>query len=434
MDNNEQPEKGNGKGLRRVGAVLMALALVAVGFVAGWFGRYGAIDPQMRRLMWAVRTTEKNFYTDWDVYENLFAALTPDAYSCYYTAEQYDEILRESEGENVGAGFSISPFEADESVRVFSVVGNSPAERAGLRKGMYIYECGTSKDKLEEVDSSDSIISSVRASKTIYLKCGYAPETAEVFEVTVGEYAASYCMYRDAKATYAFRGDKAENLTPTDVTEEYGVLEGADDKTAYIRIDEFNGYVAQEFKACLTLMKGRGKSNLVLDLRSNGGGYLDKLVAVASHLMKNASGKPVTVATAKYRGGHVQRYATSTSDYYDYFLSDSRILFLADEYTASASECLLGAMIDYGTISYEDVIVRTETGRSYGKGIMQSHFSDAYGNVMKLTVATIHWPVSDRCIHGTGVGISDGAKSVDAPFVWSAEDKTLAFALAELSA
>ena len=434
MDNNEKPQKGGGKG-RRVGAVLMAIALVAVGFLAGWFGRYGAIDPRMRRLMWAVKTTEKNFYTDWDVYENLFAALTPDAYSCYYTAEQYDEIMRESEGENVGAGFSISPFETDGSVRVFSVVGNSPAEHAGLRKGMYIYECGTSKDKLEEVTSSDSIYTAVHASKTIYLKCGYTPEITGVVEITVGEYAASYCIYRDAKGTYAFRGDKADQLVLADVTKEYGVLEGADEKTAYIRIDEFNGYVAREFKACLALMKARGKQNLVLDLRSNGGGYLDKLLSVASHLMKDASGELITVATAKYKGGNEQHYATATNDYYDYFSADSRILFLADEYTASASECLLGAMLDYGTISYEDVIVREETGRSYGKGIMQSHFSDLQGNVMKLTVATIHWPVSGRCIQGVGVGVADGAKSVDAPFVWSlVEDKTLSFALTELAA
>ena len=434
MENNEQPEKKGGKGPRRVGAVLMAIALVAVGFLAGWFGRYGAIDPEMRRLMWAVKTTEKNFYADWDVYENLFAALTPDAYSCYYTAEQYDEILRESEGENVGAGFSISPFEADESVRIFSVVGNSPAEHAGLRKGMYIYECGAAADQLEEVTSSDSIFAVVRASKTLYLKCGYDSAETEVYKVTMGEYAASYCIYRDADSTYAFRGNAAASLVLTDATKEYGVLEGADEKTAYIRLDEFNGYVAKEFEACLKLMKARGKSNLVLDLRSNGGGYLDKLVAVASHLMKNASEGLVTVATAKYRGNRQDRYATKTNDYYDYFSSDSRILFLADEYTASASECLIGAMIDYGTISYEDIIVRAETGRSYGKGIMQSHFSDLHGNVMKLTVATIHWPISGRCIQGIGVGVADGAKSVDAPFVWGKEDKTLEFALAELSA
>lgn len=415
---------------KRIAAVAIALFIAVAAFLVGWFGRYLAIDSRMRDLMWAFETMEKNFYGDLDtdkIYDDLFSALTPDPYSRYYTKAEYEEILRESEGENSGYGLSVTASES--GVRVFSVVGNSPAEIAGLKKGMYLLEYGKSENGMKKVGTLDETLAFLRAETgTVYLKFGYHTDGtgATVAPLARAEYHAGYCSYMDSGAGFSVRGEGV-------LGENENRLVGANEKTAYIRIDEFNGNVAQELVLCLNKMTERGRTDLILDLRSNGGGYMDKLTSVASHLMKNASGKTV-VATAQYKSGKIMRYSTSKTDYGVYFHADSRILLLADENTASASECLIGAMVDYGTVGYGDIILRKNDAgeaRTYGKGIMQSHFRDLKGNVMKLTVATVHWPVSNTCIHGVGVRSDDAA--VSAPLLWGEDDPQLAAAVARLS-
>ncbi len=90
---------------------------------------------------------------------------------------------------------------------------------------------------------------------------------------------------------------------------------------------------------------------------------------------------------------------------------------LANYNTASASECLLGAMLDYGTIGYGDIYLSEIDGvaRTYGKGIMQTTYYDYDGGYAnKLTTAQIYWPLSDTCIHGRGILPEDGANTVTA--------------------
>lgn len=73
--------------------------------------------------------------------------------------------------------------------------------------------------------------------------------------------------------------------------------------------------------------------------------------------------------------------------------------------TASASECLIGCMMDYGAISYSDIYLSSRSGetKTYGKGIMQRTFaSSLFGkpDAIKLTTARILWPLTENCIHG----------------------------------
>ena len=84
--------------------------------------------------------------------------------------------------------------------------------------------------------------------------------------------------------------------------------------------------------------------------------------------------------------------------------------------TASASECLIGCMYDYGAISYSDICIaqRGTQIKTYGKGIMQTTYplTGLYGDAVKLTTARICWPVSNNCIHDRGITVADGVKSV----------------------
>ncbi len=419
-----------------VGAVLLAV----ICFLAGWFGYYYSLDEGLRTFLWAKKTTEKNYYKEIDtdaLYDEIMKALEGqvDRYSRFYTRDEYAQILRESEGNNEGVGISVT--EEDGLPRLYTVVGNSPAFCAGLRGGMYVLGYGETGGELQ-TGNVDAFFSFLDGRKTEFnVRCGYEKDGSDAKEYTLLKraYIASYCIYRDSECGFYYHGQENDTaLIGTGLIN--GELSGLPADTAYIRLDEFNGRADEEFEACLDLMKSKGKKHLVLDLRANGGGYMSTLCSIASHLMKNAEGKRPVVATANYRSGKKETFTATGNDYSDYFKSDSRIVVLADDGTASASECLLGAMIDYGTIGEDDIYLRREKdgeeARTYGKGIMQSHFPSISGDVMKLTVATIHWPLSQTCIQDIGIKAKDEAHSVTASYP-QREDSMLAYVLGQLA-
>jgi len=440
-----QPQEQKTPKSRRIVSILLALALLAVGFLCGWLTHYYSVDPDIRSFLWALQTTEKYYYKDIDedaiyaaadssaggkgLIEALNAAL--DDYSCFYTAEEYDAVLASGAGQKQGIGIALYNVELDgtEVPRVLLVVENSPAQAAGICKGMYLTAFGTEESTLRTGNSTELIGFVSEQDGTFVLRAGYSADGSDgqLVEVQRKSYQAAYCYYRDSETSYSFRGDGSS----LSLTETFSPIEGLDDSTAYIRIDEFSGNAASEFTQCLNTMKLRKRSNLILDLRTNGGGYLSILQSIASHFCKNSEESYPVVATAHYKSGKVTTYsATSKNDYYSYFTEDSEIRLLADENTASASECLIGSMVDYGALSYDHIWVREyevvgENGTdvsfeaaTYGKGIMQSYYTGLVGT-MKLTVATIHWPVSGNCIHGVGVTKEAGANAVRCDLVWT---------------
>lgn len=423
-------ERKDGRAGKRALFIVLSVVLALVMFGAGWLGSYLALGRNARSLLWAIDKTQKEYYTELDeedIYEKLFDALSPDRYSYYMTAEEYEGVLREQQGVNEGVGISV--IAQQDGLRVYSVVGNSPAELAGVREGMYLFAYGADEAHLIEAKGDAAALTSFIRENAgpVVLRCGYGEGDAKNFIVTKGSYLASYCSYYDSEAAFLFRGEEKLALTQTEQP-----LAGLDDKTAYIRIDAFDGNVSAEFAQCLAKMKERGRMHLVLDLRSNGGGYLNDLVSVASHLLREAEGR-APVAEARYRNGNVRRFVASDTDFSAYFTSDSRVTLLADENSASASECLIGALVDYKTIGYGDIYLRAETGRTYGKGIMQSTYRDLHGNAMKLTVAEIFWPVSGKSIHGVGVTVSgDGAVAIEAPALRGERDEMLEQVLARV--
>ena len=429
---------------RRLISLLLALVLLAAGFLIGWFVRYYAIDEDMRSFLWALDVTERYYYPEGFSRENVLESAGEDAtgaellsalnanldpYSQYYSPEDYADYLRAGAGQSYD--FGISFLIGDDSGTVALVPNNSPAFEAGIRKGMAILAYGSKEDGDEgtltpfttyAAFSSDAS----RYGNTLCLKMGYEEDgsDAALYTVTAGDYQTTYCSYRDSESAFYFTGEEGTEWT------EYAdeALSSLDEDTAYIRIDEFSGNVSAEFEYCLETMKARGRTDLILDLRTNGGGYLDDLQQIASHLMRDAEGPAPEVQVARYKGGREEVYYAYGNDFSDYFSETSEVYLLADENTASASECLIGVLIDYGTLSYDHIYLREAedgTASTYGKGIMQTSFVAANGAAMKLTVAGIYWPVSDKSIHGTGVTPEDGCVAVSAPLIWGKEDKML---------
>ena len=153
-------------------------------------------------------------------------------------------------------------------------------------------------------------------------------------------------------------------------------------QTGYIKISKFAANTDRDFKLALQNLKAQGMRQLVIDLRDNGGGYLNAATALADEFLP---AKKLIVYT---KGAHEPRT--------DYFATDSgafekgKLAIIINEYSASASEILAGAIQDLD----RGIIVGR---RSFGKGLVQQQFEFDDGSAINLTVARYYTP-SGRCI------------------------------------
>lgn len=415
--NEGESQKERKKVIKRILCATVGVA-IAVGsfFVGAQVGRNG-LDEEMRSLIRLKNTVQKEYYqtvTDKEFYDTLFNAVNEkllDDYSYYMSAEEYARSQSSGEGKQSGLGLSFSST-AMEFNRVQRVSGNSPAEKAGIVEGDYIDGYGASETALGPWQSFEAFfefISGYEAGENLYLQVR-SGETTRIVEIAKENFVENYVFYRTNAQAYRFSGKNA-----TVLTEGGKPLPCLPDDTAYIRLTQFNGEASEEFKQAMQLFKTQGKKNLVLDLRDNGGGYLHIMQSIASYFCKDSAERTPTVAVADY--GEKKEYFHAKGNYYgEYFNETSKIYVLADSSTASASEALIGCMLDYGAIAYENICLSERDGnaKTFGKGIMQTTFSFGLVNAdaVKLTTAKILWPVSSRCIHGVGILPQDGAISI----------------------
>ncbi|QJD96286.1 S41 family peptidase [Mucilaginibacter robiniae] len=146
---------------------------------------------------------------------------------------------------------------------------------------------------------------------------------------------------------------------------------------AYIKISKFGAATDDDFKTAMQKLKTNGMKKLVMDLRGNGGGYLNTATALADEFLPK--GKLIVYT----QGLHDPRT--------DYFATDSgvfeqgKLAVLIDEHSASASEILAGALQDLDRA----IIVGR---RSFGKGLVQEQFPFEDGSALNLTVARYYTP------------------------------------------
>jgi len=155
-----------------------------------------------------------------------------------------------------------------------------------------------------------------------------------------------------------------------------------DSTTGYIKISQFARTTYTEFLAAVNKLRAKGMKKMVLDLRGNGGGYLDAAISLADQFLDKDKLIVYTKGRAKPREDFL---ATSAG-----ICQNEEVAVLIDEYTASASEILAGALQDNdrGTIVGR---------RSFGKGLVQEQTMLSDGSAIRLTVARYYTP-SGRCI------------------------------------
>ena len=153
-------------------------------------------------------------------------------------------------------------------------------------------------------------------------------------------------------------------------------------KTGYIRINRFGATTAEEFKKAMKDLQKQGMKDMILDLQGNGGGYLNAAIDLANEFLGQ---KELIVYTEGRTAKRSDFYAKGNGDF-----RNGRLIILVDEYTASASEIVSGAVQDWD----RGIIVGR---RSFGKGLVQRPIDLPDGSMIRLTVSRYYTPTG-RCI------------------------------------
>ena len=275
------------------------------------------------------------------MYEGLMDVLD-DQYAEYYTAEEYAEIKINTEGSYGGVGISVAGQD------IVAVYEGSPAAAAGIQPG----------DRLMAVEGE-----SISGMSTEELRERISGQIGEVRNLT---------LYRPSDdSTY-------EVEIPTVFWHEI------EDGIMYLQITSFDTVTEEQFDEAWEQMMASGMKGLILDLRNNLGGSLNAVLAVAEHLVPEG----LIAYTENKQGERQEFYAEGEG-------IQVPMTVLVNEYSASASELLCGALKERDVAT----VVGTTT---FGKGIVQTTWSMSDGTAYKMTTAKYYTPNGNN-IHGTGI-------------------------------
>lgn len=385
---------------------LVLVAVILVSFTGGYFSKYLLNSKEQNVASEVAKIIEKYGYiidpetgkvidyTEEDI-ADLLVKGTLDQYSAYYTEEEYRKQTEQSLGNREGVGFSF--YDTDNVVDV--IVGGSPADVAGMKDGDKIVSAQTLSNPVIEMQDYYDIgdfIDSCESNQPMTFTVIRGEETL-TFTISKQAYKAIYVECFDNQYEY----DINYKNSKLNVEKKEGGMAQLSSDTVYIEFSQFEGEASDQLAIALSQARSSGKTKLILDLRDNGGGMLSVLSNVCAFLVTNGQEK-VVVVHAKSKSGYDNYYSQKGT------LNDflTKIVVLANDNSASATECLIGAMLHYEKAFSIDnlVIEKNEEGvaKTYGKGIMQTTYPLITGGALKLTTAQIFLPDTVTSIHGKG--------------------------------
>ena len=277
-----------------------------------------------------------------------------DPHSTYTNAEEARKMNEPLEGEFEGIGIQFQMME--DTLLVVQPVSGGPSEKVGILAG----------DRITAVE--DTLIAGVKMSTEEIMSRLRGPK-GSVVKLTVIrrdiDEPLTFEVKRDKIPIYSL--DASYMITPT---------------IGYIRLNKFGANTIEEFQAALSKLQGQGMKDLILDLQGNGGGYLNAAIDLANEFLPQKS-------LIVYTEGKASKQSEFVAKGNGNFLK-GKLVVLVDEYSASASEIVSGAIQDWdrGTIVGR---------RTFGKGLVQRPIDLPDGSMIRLTIARYYTP-SGRCI------------------------------------
>lgn len=279
---------------------------------------------------------------------------TLDPHSSYTNAEETRRMNEPLEGnfEGIGVQFNI----LEDTLVVIQPTSKGPSERVGILAG----------DRIVSVDGEP--IAGVKMSRDSIMKKLRGPKDTQV---TLGvvrrgvDHVLTFNVTRDKIPVNTL--DAAYMIAP---------------KVGYIHLDRFGATTAQEMREKIKELQEAGMQDLILDLQMNGGGYLGAAISVAGEFLEKGD----LIVYTEGRSTPVSRFNTEGGGLF----RKGRLVVLVDEYSASASEIVSGAIQDHD----RGIIVGR---RTFGKGLVQRPIELPDGSMIRLTVSHYFTP-SGRCI------------------------------------
>lgn len=264
-----------------------------------------------------------------------------DPYSVYLPPQEAGEFTKSLSGEFSGIGAEIGI--KDDQLMIIAPIPNTPAARAGLRRGDAILAIDTIDTRGMDVSSAVEKIRGPEGTTTTLTiaRAGSKPNDVIIRRAKINVPAVTFEM-------------------------KPGVI-------AYLRVMQFNEDTTPEFNGYINELKRKQAKGVILDLRNNPGGYLDVAVEMGSEWVRKGA-----IVSEKFSDGRENVHETAPNS--KHRLAGVPTVVLVNGGSASASEIVAGALQDYkfATIVGE---------KTFGKGSVQDFQPLSDGSALKLTVA-----------------------------------------------
>ena len=277
-----------------------------------------------------------------------------DPHSVYIPKEEVERANEPLQGSFEGVGIQFQLME--DTFLVVQTISGCPAEKVGIHPGdriIFINNELVAGVKLQNSDLFKRLRGPRGTEVTVKIRRGGKPELIE------------FKIIRDKIPIYSVDASYM-------IGKEIG----------YIKINNFGSSTVQEFEKAVSNLQKKGMKHLILSLQGNGGGYLDAAWELADEFL---SRDKLIVYTQGLNQPKSVINATATGNF-----ENGKLIVLVDEYSASASEIVSGALQDWDRA----IIVGR---RTFGKGLVQRQFALIDGSMMRLTIARYYTPTG-RCI------------------------------------
>jgi carboxyl-terminal processing protease len=370
MEQNNLGNQEAGKSKYEYMQPLLFAVMIAIGILFGYkmndkSERFlakidGKHDVSLGRVEEIIRFIESRYVdsvkSDALVSEAINAMLNKlDPHSIYIAPSDLQELSEGMEGKFSGLG--IESYFLNDTAVIITVVKDSPASKAGLQQFDQI------------IAVNDTVVAGV---KMPFEKIRERLRAAKTVKVEIK---------RKGSASTLIKLVKLDDIVIHSADVAYMVK----DAVGYIQINQFSSNTYNEFMTNLEYLHDKkGMKHLIIDLRGNPGGYLPQATKILNQLIYE---KEKLIVYTEGRNDQRQDYFTNGKAFFN---DIDKIAVLVDEYSASGSEVIAGAIQDQD----RGIIIGRKT---FGKGLVQEQYNLSNGGALRLTTARYYTP-SGRCI------------------------------------
>jgi carboxyl-terminal processing protease len=339
-------------------AAALALICVFAGMEIQKLVSADDIYTQLSKFNQVLSTAEKSYVDEVNISKMTEAGIegmlnTLDPHSVYIPAKQYEKVQEEFKGKFEGVGISFRII--SDTITVIEPIAGGPSARLGI----------LSNDKIVKINDT----SSVKWKDTDVMKHLRGAKGTKV-KVTINRPGV-----KDLLDFEIIR----DEISITSIDASFMLT----NEIGYVRVNQFKETTHSELEQALQKLKSQGMKRLVLDLRDNGGGYLEEAYRMADQFLDGGTKSiPHKIVYTKARKPEFEEayYAQSGEPY-----EKLPLIVLVNNATASASEIVSGAIQDWD----RGLIVGETT---FGKGLVQRQWALADGSAFRLTVARYYTP------------------------------------------